>query len=89
MNDLLKPLRVVTAPKTLRQNMYQKLMQPQRSPTVRWVVVSAVGVAACIAIMIATTSPVETIAMDEITDTYATIDNPWAPAAGNALSLLH
>jgi len=89
MNDLLRPLKTATAPKTLRHDIYHKMMKPQPSRVLPWVVAGAMGMAAWIAIMIATTSPIETFAMDEITDTYSTIDNPWAPPAGNALSLLH
>ncbi len=88
MPPLFDPLRHVTAPSSLKQDVYNRIIAPQRS-TPSWVIggVAAATLGVIVAMSISIPSP--SFAMDEVADTYATIDNPWAPPSGSAMSLLH
>ena len=88
MSSLFEPFRHITAPMSLKSDIYQRIIAPHHS--VRpWVIggVAAASLGLIVAISIAVPSPSPEMA--ELADTYSTIDNPWAPPSGSVMSLLH
>lgn len=88
MTDLFAPLRQTTAPRSLKQDIYHRIIQPRHSIQ-PWIVGGIAAAALGFFITISLSPPSQSMVMDEVADTYSSIDNPWAPPSGSPMSLLY